>query len=420
MATRQHIFGRAGGPGALTLAYTSPFAGGQAAGWASIEPALGQLIGAAGGLGNLYIQLEAAPTAGTSVTFTLQLKQAAGGGWEDTSVTLTIPAGETVGFVSGCVTVAVDDQVRFAYVSPDAVDVGAIIWVLEYVSSEGAGIANYGCTASIGNNAFGYHASPFGHWGWTTNFSGRAIVTTPGNLTKVRVKLDAAPGMGESRTFEVYLNEVLQETVTIADLATTGNWSGTLACAADDVLRIFSTATAGAAAALCSLASVFQSTTDGEFNLAAPNSGFLPNPGTDYRQLTNSAGGSLVESDVKLYVGLTGLVVKNLRVHSDQLSDGTFTVRRNEAATALGCVISGGATSGSDLSDSVTYFTGDRFTMQFSGSSGLNRAALWGITGVDLVGSVANCAAPPGVVGAGVIGPRQWIVFYRTQPEIAS
>jgi hypothetical protein len=146
---------------------------------------------------------------------------------------------------------------------------GLIAWTMTF-ASDNPGESSYGCCHSA-NASLVPPAStgtvlatnllvtaPFtGPTDWATASPGDAgafsVVPLNGAVTRLDVNIDIAPGVGSSRTFAAYLNEVLQDgtggtvdtRVTISGLATTGFATFTLPIAVLQRLVIAQLVTAG-------------------------------------------------------------------------------------------------------------------------------------------------------------------------------
>lgn len=185
------------------------------------------------------------------------------------------------------------------------------------------------------------------------------VAAADGQFDNWYVNLASAPTAGKSFVFTLVKNgSDTAATITIADAATTGSYTGTITFSAGDRLAVKSVPSGTPTAGVYSHGFAAQATNQ---ILFSGMSGTLNNAAARYYGLMASA----------IYTSTTALanviptdgVIKNLRVNGAN-SPGvgksyTFTLVKNGVDTALVATLSGTNTTASDLSDTVSVSAGD-------------------------------------------------------------
>lgn len=389
MATRQLHWGHRGAFVSNATRYANPCSGGQSTQWTTA--AQPQIWGTDGTFNNLSITLPTAPGVGNTVAFTLQINGV------DTAVTVTIGGTSTTGSDTINAAPIVDgDTLNLKCVASASAVASAPRWALEFVAATGAGVSGYGVTDNL-SAASTLYASPFGCYTWlsTTVATQVSLVAAPGSVTKLKVKLSGSPGTGKSYTFVMLKNGVVQDgsggtantTVTIADAATAGEATFTLACSGGDYLQTRCTPSGTPTVVEGSAFVGYTASNDGAFNLGGfTNSGIVDARFTTV--MSRSTGwDNATESLFYLYGGISTVLLANLYVLQNGTSLGiTYTIRINGADTAIQAVLASGSATGNDTTNGATLLYGDAVTLGASGNPGFNRVETHGLQGFCLDG----------------------------------
>lgn len=109
------------------------------------------------------------------------------------------------------------------------------------------------------------HSNLFGSNAWTTNASVLySPVPIPGNVTKIRAAITAAPGTAKSYAFSVRVNSTDALTATISDANTSAVATGSVAVAAGDLIQFKSVATGTPATVFVSWCVTYEATTNAQ------------------------------------------------------------------------------------------------------------------------------------------------------------
>lgn len=340
-----------GSPAANATRYAAFSSGAAASSWETGEDAVEQLVASAGTIKNLYIELAVAPGVASTAAFTLRKNGA------DTALTVTISGTDTTGSdTSNTVTFAAGDRINWKCVT-SAVASGS---TNPRISADYAGdTANesllLGRIDATGDNVY----YPIDGWGSSTQSTfvlAKQLIATAGTIKKLYVRLNTAPGAGNSRTFTVYKNgSTTALTLTISNTDTTGNdTTHSFTVAAGDKLALFNNDDATSAATQVSWGCVFTADTAGEFPILGGTNDDPSNSATEYITI-NSVNGTFgtwnaTEAN-RLAFGRTSWV-KNMYVELTTAPGAgnsyTFTLRNNAGATALSVAISEANTTGND------------------------------------------------------------------------
>lgn len=326
---------------------------------------------------NLRVRVASAPTAGKSYTFTIQKNGS------DTSLSVTISDAATSG---------TDSSHKIRYDPGDTFAIkrttsGTPTLSTNYISFDVdnavTGESTYGCSSNaLSGGARNRVFSP-DTWASSVGTNRYDLVAAAGTLTDVRIVLDVAPGVGSSRTFNIYKNGTIQDgsggsvntTLTISDNATSGTVSFSLSLSAGDQVYIEHASSGSPASAVASLATKFVATTDHYSQLASGSPQLSSTGALDlFLRPTNSAASfNATEGNMDVDGGLSTFTVRNLQVRSTlSVTNCNFTLRKGGSDQALTCNITGG-TTGSDNSNSVSVSAGDLFDWRLNGTLGGNR-----------------------------------------------
>lgn len=325
----------------------------------------------AGVFRNLKVKFSSAATE----TLTLRI------GGVDTALTVSV-AGATDGELSGVdVTVAAGDLVSLQLTggAPSITHLsmefeGDNVGESGYITSGGAPTTSSATFNALFRGSYGGGGSD------VLNF--RNLVGIPGSVDSIYWNLSAAPGAGKSWTFTIYLNGVAQDgsggtpdtRVTIADAATTGTASFTLALVALDQVSVEMSPTGTPAAAHANYGVGFTATIDGYSQFCGRTTSTLNTSQTTYGtpSFPGATGGwSLTESAVENAGGISSFRLKGLVVALSSSpgtgGDGfTFTGRVNEATPtgAPSVTIVDANDDGSDAVGLITVNSTDTFALQ--------------------------------------------------------
>lgn len=340
----------------------------------------------AGTFRNAGIALVSAPGSGNTLVFTL-VKNGV-----DTSLTITIADLATSGTdFSSSVSVTPGDLLYWRVTPVSTPTVSEHQLTVEFWAT-GVGESAYGSIGLLSASQT-WRTPVFGQGQWNVGNGGvsnHEVIAVVGNLVGLSYNLSVAPGGGKSYLIQLYKNGTLQDgsggtpdtRVTIADSATTGSWSGTLALAAGDYVYLESVPTGTPAAAKVGAGVKFIATTDGESVGGALVFFNLPSSGTSYAKASQySVNWDATESNVLItHSGVSPFLVRGLRVRTG-LNVGTgpitFTLRRNGGSSGITTTMTVGTNAGSDTVNSVLMSAGDTWSMEYvaTGSAGAARIA---------------------------------------------
>ncbi len=221
-----------------------------------------------------------------------------------------------------------------------------------------------GVSNNLLNNAATEYNVISGGRNWdTVATSGRQLVSTGGTISKLYVKLDAAPGSGKTWTFTIMVAGAASDlTCSITGDETFGvDDSNSIAVSAGETLSIRSTSSGAPTNSNATWSLIFIGTTVNQsLFLGMAN---LNNTSPTYSGVMGwflSQGNEAINYQVIPTAGK----IKNFYV---QLSSApgsgksyVYTLRLNGANTALAVTLSGSSTTGNDTSDEITVAPGDR------------------------------------------------------------
>lgn len=194
----------------------------------------------------------------------------------------------------------------------------------------------------------------------------------PGTLKHLRVRLDTAPGAGESRTFEVFkVSTSTGITITISGTNTTGeDLANTYVVVAGDNFFIKAIASAGATDSTVKWSLMFDGDNSKESPLFASSVQTLSTSLTEYLSCGGHLGGASIPTneDNAICVVPTNGTIKNMYVQLTGNPGGTatrtFTLRKNSADTALAITFQPSQSFKSNTADTVSVVAGDRISIK--------------------------------------------------------
>jgi len=217
------------------------------------------------------------------------------------------------------------------------------------------------------------------------------IIPTGGSLSDLRVQLSAAPGAGNSRTFELYKNAAATGLiVTISNTDTIGSTVGTVSVAASDSVAIRSSYSGSPAAANAHWSLFFTGDTANESIILGNSGGTgLSTTLTRYCSVANSMAPTATEIDCKQIIPTPGTLKKFYWACTDPgTSPDTYraTLRKATGTGALGSTtitsdIVADNTAGNDTTHTVSVAAGDAIAMMFEPIStpSVASTANWGM-----------------------------------------
>jgi hypothetical protein len=369
-------------------------------------------------ISQLQVVVGAAPGVGKSWTITLRKN----GG--DQTLTCTISDNATsASDTSNSVSVAVGDTLTMKVVPSGTPTASGGMWMSMQSDGSVSGESAYGFYRSnISTSAVRYNACFFGQ-DWMTAVPSQ-LVAAAGTITHMRFTVTTAPTSGKSYTFYIYKNGVKQDgtggtvdtLVTIADAATSGNASFSLAVVAGDEVYIECTPiNTPAGAPQCRGALAFTATTPGESQFSGVTVNTGPSVTLTNYIYPNYLGPSVThwnstEASRQAYASPQGFTLSKLRVKLTTAPGSgnsyAFTVRKNAAGGGLGVTISDAATTGNDLSNFVAFSGTDRLSFESVPTSNPTATGImtWALVQTD-------GTSDPGATGQPT-AKRQWGLPY--------
>lgn len=213
--------------------------------------------------------------------------------------------------------------------------------------------------------------------GWSTSSTRhRSFFQAPGTIRDFHMRVSVAPGVGKSWTFTLVKNGVDTAVVaTISDTAQTGSdLTNSFTVAEGDYVQIKAVGSGTPAAPLLQFSAAFEGTNAKESNLQ----GGVLWPAVDaarYSTLTSmfqAVNAFTTETDAREVIPTSGTIKRlsmELETAPGSGKSRTYTLYKNGVATALTFTISGTATTGSDLSNTVSVSPGDEISLECTGSS---------------------------------------------------
>jgi hypothetical protein len=198
-------------------------------------------------------------------------------------------------------------------------------------------------------------------WNANDNAQSRSPMPVAGTLSNLRVQFPVAPGAGTSYAITIMKGGVAQSlTCTISDTNTTAaDISNTVAVSAGDLVNVRCVPTnTPAANTNVQISMQFEATTSGQSPIFAAHgsqstAGFTPLGGAYFNATETTAQCVMPTAGAidALYIGLSAAPGAG--------TSKIFTLRKNNADSALAVTIADAATTGSTVGTSVSYVAGD-------------------------------------------------------------
>jgi hypothetical protein len=355
--------------------------------WAFLSTTVASPIPVAGTFSNWRVGYKAAPGSGKSRTVTLQ--KDSGGGFSSTALAITVADAATSGSDSDSVTIAANDVVRILPSAAGGPASSSLSSSIEWTPDDGVshlyGFAKLGADSS--NVLYGGAAG-------ATVAQGSSLNGISGTITTLALKLNIAPGGGNTRRYTIYKNGTAQDgsggtpdtRVTISDGSLTGSATFSLSVSPGDTLYLIDAIVAGSPAG-ADLAGtiVFQPTTPRQFQFSGRVTLIGNDNGSKYYHPIGSDGGSVSAEAEREVVGpTTTITLTGLRATLETAVSGAsrvFTVRKNGADTGLTLTFTGSTTELS-TTGSVTISSADVWSIERTNSgTPVTGYAKWTVTG---------------------------------------
>ena len=230
-----------------------------------------------------------------------------------------------------------------------------------------------------------YYSVPSGYQFGLTESTMAGIVSTPGIIKNLRVRLTVAPGLaGSGKEYDVtiYKNGLPSIlTVNIFEIATIGNdLINQISFSVGDTISIEIKPTSSPASGKASWSFEFEPTTNGE-TLLLSNSGGIVSV-NEFILPTSGHNGS-VEFYDQIVIPCSG-VIKQLYIKVDTSPGGSdtyiFIVRKNGIDQSLSTTLTGLNTTGNDIVNNINVSAGDLISIQRTGTSANNPNVNLGLT----------------------------------------
>lgn len=336
-----------------------------------------------GTIRNLLVVLSGAFGSGTSGTFRFQK------GGANQAVTVTIADLATTGQdITNSFTVAENDELTIDLVRT-GVTANVTVWYSFEFEPDTAGHTVYATCGDLSSFRLGGTAyNLFGSTIWGSNVAEKAArASMNSTFTKMKVIMTHAPGAGQSWTFNLVVNGVVQDgtggtvntTTVVSGTATTADGSFSLSVTEHDRISIRAVASATCAAQFSTNVALLSEGPEGEQHLS---SGEItpPSSGTSYAY---PLGGGVTgvafvatESQREFIGPQTSLIITDLTVYheGDAGTQVIYTLRIN--GTATGLTVTLGATDRvATIAGSVELGPGDTWAMQAVASDNVQSVA---------------------------------------------
>jgi hypothetical protein len=362
----------------------------------------------AGDWRNFTFEHLTAPGSGKSFTYTL-VKNGV-----DTAVVITVADLATLGRSTSSVTAVSGDKFYWRRTSSGSPTLSNVRYCSEFAHSAANLNGHHGYFGA--NTGSGLSAPLFAPSVWTSAVvaNNTAPVAAPGDLTELYYKLTAAPGSGKNFVFVLTINGVQQDgsggttdtRVTIADAATEGTWSGSIALSAGDLCTLSYTPSGTPTSTSVMVSVTFEPTVDGESNACGRAGTNMGTSGTWYVIPAQNAttGHTATEADNTVPGSVSDYLLRDFRVSiSSTIATGpvTFTTRVNASAPGgtPAVTLTSGQSSGTDATGEVTIEDGDVWTLEYvaTGSPGVARILSMGWVLYAL-------ASPTPIIGSSILG----------------
>lgn len=212
-----------------------------------------------------------------------------------------------------------------------------------------------------------YHIISGGGNAWDAdNEDGRSVITTPGTLSKMRVRLETAPSLTDTQTFTLMVNGVASVlTLIITGSETDGqDLTHNVVIAVGDTVSLEVNPAQGPNLTESWWSFRFDGDNDNESIITGAMKNTFANSVDFYLGVSGSSGpGSLTESEMQQLCATAGTIQDfyvNLDLDPGTAPDGyRLTVRLNGVSTTLTVTITADDLTGSDILNSFTVAPGD-------------------------------------------------------------
>lgn len=366
----------------------------------------------------LRVQLAASPGLGKSRTFTFLVNGA------DTLLTCTLSDAEEVAAIEIDVALVIRDLIVLRHTCTAGTPLAEATLTVVIDHTEAA-ISCYGGTngGEVITGAVNYGSSILtAGWSVVAGIANRTLMPTDGVIAIMRVELDAAPGMGNTLTFDLVVDGVSQSIgLVVANTDTSGEVTCNVGFAAGQYVQGIATRAGGSNNINVKAGYRFEMARDGEM-IVAPSSGPTNHSGATYYYPPNNilvGGESLVETDVAVFATVSNLHIRNFYagVVQSLIAPGTgpltFALRKNFADAMVVEVSATGMLGGPnygvpDTTSSVlitpldVYDVAITWTTSVPGGTTLH----WSFIQYQLATPIP-----------GVIGPLVWLHWRRRLPN---
>lgn len=320
---------------------------------------MSQVIAVAGTVSNLTVNLQTAPGAGKSWTYTLYVNG------NPTALTCTISDANTTGSdTTHSVTVAPGDISSWQQ-TPSGTPAATLFSLSGTFTGTNSGETNISAgrgtapSTSVTNYSMISPGSSFS----TNDAFISNVFPCDGVVDALYVDATGAPGAGNSYDITIMKNgSATTLTLNLADANLTGNATSAISFAAGDTISIRFTPN-GTPGSLTNVrwAIRFKPTTDGEAPIFARDGSWL-NSADFYGALVVGATHKTTEADAQAVAPIAFTMRKLYLISNAAPGAGkswTITARKNGASQSLTAQLSGAATTANDTSNSVSCAAGD-------------------------------------------------------------
>lgn len=310
------------------------------------------------------MMLDTAPGASASRTYTLRKNGA------DTAVTVTFGAADVTQTWTGSVSFSAGDLIGLQHTATGTPTApGNSYWYTMMNTTGNKALLMSGGANVVDTSATNYQ-NPFGGTSWVTAVTDNDVpVPTPGNITKLAVTANSSPGSGKSYNISVRLNNASDNlTVNIANGATSGSATGSVALVATDAIVVKSAPSGTPTGLAFGWCVTFEPTTAGETFIGFGVGTALSTSSTQYNQPQGTGAGFSTTESAKLMkppeVTFKKMYVR-ITAAPGVASSRVFTLRDNGGSSALTVTISGLTdTTGNDTTNSVAHTAGNSISLQ--------------------------------------------------------
>lgn len=310
-----------------------------------------EIISGSGTMSDLFVELTTAPGVGNTVTITLMLNGVA------SALTCTVSGtATTASDTTNTVTVSAGDKISYKWVTSAANSAARLRITSKYTGDTANESQIMGkCEALGSGDKYTYPMGRSESAVSTTDAVARQLCPTAGTLRDFYGEMTAggAPGVGQSRTFELWKNNAATGvTFTISGTNTTGNdTTNTVSISPGDYLSIKCTSSASPTNAGFLWGFTFVATNNNEFPVLSGTSSDPDTAAAGYGAIFLQNINGVYGSDAQFSCGQTAYALALYAGCTTAPGSGaswSVAFRINSADTALVASITGTNTSGSD------------------------------------------------------------------------